>query len=223
MNAATPNVETNASAATRVRRASGTHRLIRQLHLWIGAWGAIAAILFGSTGFLQNHRAILKLPQGDSTELSKVDLEVPEEARASPDALRAWLSSEKHLDADNARVQPGGPVDFNGQRVKQPARWMFGGGNARVSWNAEYTAGNATVSVRTTQQSPLAVLSRLHKGVGGGVAWILLTDSFAIAMMLLGITGLVLWARGRGVRQMVFSIVGAAVVVLALIGGAAVL
>lgn len=23
------------------------HRLIRKLHLWIGAWGAIAAVLFG--------------------------------------------------------------------------------------------------------------------------------------------------------------------------------
>ncbi len=58
-----------------------------------------------------------------------------------------------------------------------------------VTWSAEYTPGNATVDVRNTEQSPLATLLRLHKGVGGGIAWILLTDSFALAMLALGITG----------------------------------
>lgn len=65
-----------------------THRIIRQLHLWIGAWGAIAAILFGISGFMQNHRSIMQLPQGDTTEISNVEIEVPETARASREAMR---------------------------------------------------------------------------------------------------------------------------------------
>ena len=97
------------------------------------------------------------------------------------------------------------------------------GGNARVSTQAEYSEGNASMTVSTTEQSPLAVLTRLHKGVGGGVAWILLTDTFALAMVALGISGILLWARGRSVKQMVFSILGVAVAVLLLIGGAAVI
>jgi hypothetical protein len=28
-------------------RSHRAHRLIRQVHLWIGAWGALAAIVFG--------------------------------------------------------------------------------------------------------------------------------------------------------------------------------
>jgi hypothetical protein len=215
-----PAVATTQSTAARRNRA---HRIVRQLHLWIGAWGAIAAILFGATGFVQNHRALLKLPQGSSSEIDKVEIPVPESVRATPDAMRAWLRDTQKLDLDNVRVMPGQPVDFNGQKIKPPARWMFSGGNARVSTQAEYSEGNAALTVRMTEQSPLAVLIRLHKGVGGGVAWILLTDTFALSMIALGISGLLLWARGRSARQMVFSVVGVAVLVVLVVGGSAVI
>jgi hypothetical protein len=79
------------------------------------------------------------------------------------------------------------------------------------------------VAIRKIQQSPLAVLERLHKGVGGGIAWILLGDRFAMAMIALGISGLIMWARGRSVLQMVFSIVGVAAIVLLVIGGSAII
>jgi len=203
-------------------RRNRTHRIVRQLHLWIGAWGAIAAILFGSSGFIMNHRAVLKLPQGSSSDLSKVELPVPEGVRSTPEAMRSWLRDMQKLDIDNVRVMRAQPVEFNGQKIKPPARWMFSGGNARVSTQAEYSEGNASITVSTTEQSPLAVLTRLHKGVGGGLAWILLTDTFALAMVALGISGILLWARGRSAKQMAFSVVGAAALVLLLIGGAAV-
>ena len=203
-------------------RRNRTHRIVRQLHLWIGAWGAIAAILFGSSGFIMNHRAVLKLPQGSSSDLSKVELPVPEGVRSTPEAMRIWLRDTQKLDIDNVRVMRAQPVEFNGQKIKPPARWMFSGGNARVSTQAEYSEGNASMTVSTTEQSPLAVLTRLHKGVGGGLAWILLTDTFALAMVALGISGILLWARGRSAKQMAFSVVGAAALVLLLIGGAAV-
>lgn len=219
MSAQNPAIAMQTAAARRNR----THRIVRQLHLWIGAWGAIAAILFGTSGFVMNHRAVLKLPQGSSSDLSKVELPVPEGVRSTPEAMRTWLRDTQKLDIDNVRVMRAQPVEFNGQKIKPPARWMFSGGNARVSTQAEYSEGNASMTVSTTEQSPLAVLTRLHKGVGGGVAWILLTDTFALAMIALGISGILLWARGRSVKQMVFSILGVAVAVLLLIGGAAVL
>lgn len=195
---------------------------MRQLHLWIGAWGAIAAILFGVTGFMQNHRGVMKLPQGDSTEVSRVELTVPESARGSRDALRTWLRDEQHIEVENQRGGPPGPQG-RGRDQGRDQRWNFAGGNARVVKQVEYVQGAESVTVRTNVHSPLAVLERLHKGVGGGVAWILLGDSFALAMIMLGVTGLVLWSRGRSTRQMVFSIVGVAVVVLLVIGGSAVM
>lgn len=219
MSAQNPAIAMQSAAARRNR----THRIVRQLHLWIGAWGAIAAILFGTSGFVMNHRAVLKIPQGSSSDLSKIELPVPEGVRSTPEAMRVWLHDTQKLDIDNVRVMRAQPVEFNGQKIKPPARWMFSGGNARVSTQAEYSEGNASMTVSTTEQSPLAVLTRLHKGVGGGLAWILLTDTFALAMVALGISGILLWARGRSVKQMVFSILGVAVAVLLLIGGAAVM
>jgi uncharacterized protein len=214
------NVQTSTRPAPMKR--GRTYRLIRQLHLWIGAWGAIAAILFGASGFVQNHRATLKLPQGESTELSKVDLDVPETARGAPEALRDWLRDDQHIPIDSFRAQPGGPAEMGGQRMKQAGRWMFNGGNARISWSAEYVPGNATVQVRNTEQSFLATLIRLHKGVGGGLAWQLLVDTFALSMVLLGITGIVMWARGRSAKQMAFSVFAAALLVVVVIGATAV-
>jgi len=205
------------------RRRLLSFRFMRQLHLWIGAWGAIAAILFGFTGFLQNHRAILKLPQGDSTDVAKIELPVPEPARQTPELLRAWLHDAQHLKIDSQRIQPGRPIEFNGQKIRQPAHWMFVGGNARTSLQADYAVGVDSITLRTSVQSPLAIMGRLHRGVGGGVAWILLTDSFALAMIALGVSGLILWSRGRTTRQMIFSIVGVAVIVILLIGGSTVI
>ena len=190
-----------------------THRLIRQLHVWIGAWGAIAAILFGISGFMQNHRGIMKLPQGDTTEISNVEVEVPESARASREAMRSWLHDAQHLDVEIQRPRGGGPG---------AGKWMFNGGNARNITQVEYVEGASTAAIHKSENSPLAILERLHKGVGGGAAWIIVTDSFAVAMVLLGISGILLWARGRTPLQMVFSIVGVAVVVLLVFGGSAI-
>jgi hypothetical protein len=204
-----------------------TYRLVRQLHIWIGAWGALAAVLFGVTGFLQNHRAILRLPQGSSTEVSRVELTVPAEARVSPEALRAWLASSQHVQLEvqhrpEAGRQQGqqSAADRGGSR--RMSRWTLTGGNARTTVQAEYTPGAATASLRTGVQSPLAILTRLHKGVGGGIAWILLSDSFAIGMVALGLSGLIMWSRGRTPRQMILSIATVAVLVLVLIAGSAV-
>jgi hypothetical protein len=195
------------------------HRLIRQLHIWIGAWGAIAAVLFGFSGFMQNHRGILKLPQGSATEVSNVEIPVPEAARVSPEALQSWLANSQHLQLEMQRGRPRGEGRGEGRGV----RWVLSGGNARTTTQVEYGAGSETAVVRNTVQSPLAVLERLHKGVGGGVAWILLSDSFALGLVALGASGLVMWSRGRTPRQMIVSIVGAAAVVFTLIGASAIM
>ena len=213
----------NADGVGRLRNAR-THRLIRQLHLWIGAWGAIAAILFGVSGFIQNHRGVMKLPQGDSTEISKVEVEVPESARASRDAIHEWLRDRQHIEVEAQR----GPIRGTDSPARgaagarQGGRWMFAGGNARITTRVEYVPGASTVTIRRLEHSPLATLERLHKGLGGGIAWILLEDSFALAMVALGISGLIMWARGRTLRQMACSIAGVGLVVSLVIGAVAV-
>lgn len=230
------------------------HRWVRQFHLWIGAWGAIASVVFGLSGFVLNHRAMLKIPQGTATETASEVIPVPASARASRESLLAWLKESRGITFE-LRPERGGPGGFGGggmQGVMQagppgargerregggggpggmegrsgmegrggaPSRWMFQAGDVRTTYQAEYHPGEESLTLRTTQQSFMAVLNRLHKGIGGGIIWVLLSDSFAIGMVVLGLSGLIMWARGRTPRQMVMSVLGVAVVVFVLVVG----
>jgi hypothetical protein len=68
--------------------------------------------------------------------------------------------------------------------------------------SAEYWEGNAFVSVKQGNANLLQILNNLHKGTGLGVGWILLVDTLAGALMLLSMTGILLWTRLHGPRLM---------------------
>lgn len=214
MNATT----TTAEAANVPRRRSNTtsYRWIRQVHLWIGAWGALAAIIYGFTGLVMNHRfGDGAWPQGDSAESGRLTLQVPPESRTTPEALTAWLRTTHALDTQVLRKPKPDDAKLGGRDVPQPEKWTLSGGTATASWSLEYVPGNATAEVKQTRHTLLAGINRLHKGVGGGWAWTLLADSFAIGMLLLGLSGMWMWARGRSGRQMLASVLGLSVLVLA--------
>lgn len=193
------------------RRGITTHRLIRQLHLWIGAWGALAAIVYGLTGLVMNHRfGDGAWPQGDSQENGRTTLSVPADAQSTPEQFSLWLRQTQGLDAQVIRKGPAGGAAASGQSPK----WTLSGGTASEAWSLDYTPGSASAEVKRTSHTLLAAFNRLHKAVGGGIAWRVLADSFAIAMLLLGVSGLWMWARGRSAREMLLSVLGASVAVL---------
>ncbi len=197
--------------APRARNGQRIHRMVRQLHLWIGAWGALAAIVYGFTGLVMNHRfGESPWPQGDSIEAGRVVLKVPAQARASAEDLSKWLLQARGLDAQSIRkgAPRGAPEGARGQ-------WGLSGGNARESWALQYQPGDATAEIKHNRQTWMAAFNRLHKTVGGGLAWVLLADSFALAMLLLGLSGLWMWARGRSPQQMAMSVFGVSLLVLA--------
>lgn len=204
----------SASAASPTARRPGMnlHRWIRQLHLWIGAWGALAAALYGSTGLIMNHRYDLAAwPQGKSEEVGKRELAIPADARTSAEALSLWLGDSEGLDAQIIRKpKPGEPA-------KGPERWTLSGGTASESWSLEYTVGGDTAELKRSNHSTLAAMNRMHKAVGGGLGWRILGDSFAIGMILLGLSGLWLWARGRTPKQMLLSVVSVSATVMTLV------
>lgn len=195
----------NTSAPARTKTSNGTYRLIRQVHLWVGAWGAIAAILFGITGLILNHRmGENPWPQGDSNPVSETMIDLPESARSSVETASVWLRNTQGLDAHTLRKPR--PGESRGGRAASPDTWTLSGGSVRNAWSAEYAPGNAQMTVKRTQHSSLAVFNRLHKGIGGNALWTVLTDSYAIAMILLGISGIWMWARGRTPKQMLLSV-----------------
>ena len=196
------------------RRGAVAYRWVRKLHLWIGAWGALGAVLYGSTGLIMSHRlGEGAWPQGDTSEIGRSTLQVPVEARDSAETLSLWLRDAHDLDAQTIRKPRGGGEG------RGPQAWSLSGGTAAESWSVEYKPGDAEVEVKRSRHSTLAALNRMHKAVAGGPGWRLLGDSFAVSMVLLGLSGLWLWVRGRSVRQMVISIVGVSVLAMGVILG----
>lgn len=207
----------------RQRRTSATaYRWIRQFHLWLGAWGALAAILYGITGLVMNHRfGDSAWPQGDSRETGKQSLPIPAAARATPEQLSLWLRDHNGLDA--TMIRKGGPGGGGNRGGGDAPKWRLSGGNARHAWTLEYAPGSDTAVLERTQQTPLAAFNRLHKGVGGGQWWILLADSFAVAMVFLGLSGIWMWARGRRPRELAMSVMGLSTLVFLAVVGLALL
>jgi hypothetical protein len=206
-------------------RASGSRsfrstflKWLRKVHGWIGLWGAVLGLLFGVTGFLQNHRATMKIKVGGPV-VSTVQMPVDAAQFRTPRELAGWLRTELKLDRPAERVtrDPSGPVTWGDQSVIQPEHWevRFNAPNYLVS--ADYWKGGTFVSVERRDQGLVATLEGLHRSTGAGVGWILLADSMAGSMILLSLSGVILWTelnRRRTIGAVIFMSSIAAVIIL---------
>ena len=192
---------------------------LRKMHGWIGLWGAVLGLLFGSTGILLNHRAVLRIPAVQSQE-STVQIPLPSPAPADPQALAAWLKRSLKLQPDPSRVkfEPARPVAWGDRAVLQPARWSASFTSPSGGVQAEYWVGNSYVTLKRSENNVFATLTNLHKGVGMSVGWILLVDTLAGSIILLSLSGVVLWTLTNRRRTVGIAI---ASVSLLLAGGVA--
>lgn len=174
---------------------------LRRTHAWLGLWGAALGLLFGFTGILLNHRDILKIPIGRMRQ-TEIQLALPEPRPADPKAMAAWLGQSLRLDTGQAktRQESAKTVVWNNQEIRQPAVWFITLRNPNRLLSAEYWEGNAFVSVRQGNANLLQTLNNLHMGTGMGVGWVLLVDTLAGALLLLSMTGILLWTRLHGPR-----------------------
>ncbi|MGB9109459.1 MAG: PepSY-associated TM helix domain-containing protein [Telluria sp.] len=192
---------------------------LRKMHGWIGLWGAVLGLLFGGTGILLNHRAILKIPAVQVQE-STVQIPLPNPAPPDPQALAAWLKSSLKLAPDPARVkaEPARAVAWGDRAVVQPARWSASFTSPSGAVQAEYWVGNSYVTLKRSDNNVFATLTNLHKGVGMSVGWILLVDTLAGSIILLSLSGMVLWVLTNRRRTVGIAIAAAS---LLLAGGVA--
>jgi len=194
---------------------------LRRIHGWIGLWGAVLGLLFGVTGFLQNHRATMKIRVGDAPVVSKIHLQVPDPAPQSPREMANWLRSELKLDrpAERANREPAHAVTWGDRSVMQPERWQIRFIAPSYLLSAEYWKGGNTIDVERRDQGIINTLEGLHRAEGARAGWILLADSMAGSLVLLSLTGVVLWTglnRRRTSGAAIFLIALGAGVVLAL-------
>jgi uncharacterized protein len=228
MNAPASPVATDANAKSQTKTGSQTRstrsqflKWLRKVHGWIGLWGAVLGLLFGVTGFLQNHRATMKIRPGGGPVVSSVQLPVAADAFHSPRDLAGWLQSQLKIGRAPARVsrEASKPVTWGDQSVVQPERWTVRFLAPRYLVDAEYWKGGTFVRVERREQGVIGVLESLHRSEGANVGWILLADSFAGSLVLLSLTGVILWTelnRRRTVGATIFTLSVIALIVLAL-------
>ncbi|OZI20183.1 peptidase [Bordetella genomosp. 9] len=186
---------------------------LRKAHSWIGLWGAVLGLLFGLTGFFQNHRAVMKISTG-APQVTNVQLALPVPAPASPQEMAAWLQAELKLPKAAERIQrdPAKAVAWGDKAVTQPEHWQIAFRSPKTIVQAEYWAGAGQVSVRRMEPGLLATLENLHRANGVTAAWVLIADTIAGGMVLLSITGVLLWTGLNRRRTVGAAILGVSIV-----------
>ena len=179
----------------------GLLRWLRRCHAWIGLSGAAFGLLFGCTGFLMNHRSVMKIEAGQLQE-SKVPVELAEPLPDSPEHLAQLLAARFNVPMARVRwrIQAGRPGRMGGAAVKAAEQWQVTFQGHRHFAAATYIPGNRSVELEQRAADLVQLLKRLHKADGGQTAWILLTDAFAGALVLLVLSGTLLWTRLAGPR-----------------------
>ena len=184
---------------------------LKRVHAWLGLWGAALGLLFGTSGFLLNHRAQLKINAVVPVE-STVQVDLPEDAQQDPKAFADWLTTYVAVDGHaRTKVTPPKKVIWNDKPVQKPAEWAATLARPDYMITATYTVGNHFVEVKRSEQNFWGVITNLHKGVGAGVAWVLLVDTLAGALVTLCITGFLLWSKLHGPRLAALGLIGGAI------------
>jgi hypothetical protein len=184
------------SRQQRSRRATFV-KWLRKVHGWIGLWGAALGLLFGTTGFFLNHRGgPLKVSTGEP-QVAVLQVPLPQPAPETPRELAKWLKQELKIAGNPGRAQkePAHPVAWGDRSVVQPEHWQLNFASPRENTSAEYWVGNGYVTVKRNENTFLAMLTNMHKGVGLSVGWVLLIDTLAGSLILLSLTGVLLWTE----------------------------
>ncbi len=192
-------------------------RWLRRTHGMIGLWGAALGLLFGTTGILLNHRNVMKLPLAQY-EKSHAELAMPAMRPSNAEVMADWLQSQLALDKTPFKIatEPAATITWGGKKLEQPELWKIDFHAPQYSITTEYFVGNNFVSIHRQDANTFAFLSRLHKGVGMNTGWILLADSLAGALILLSLTGVLLWTKMRGSRLVMAGLMTGSITLAAL-------
>jgi hypothetical protein len=142
-------------------------------------------------------------------------LPLPHPAPPSVQALAAWLAEELKIEKRPTRVraEPARPVPWGDRSLEQPERWSFNFVAPNYTVTAEHWVGSSHVTVKRSEANFWALLTRLHMGGGMGqgavgIAWVLLADTIAGGLVMLALTGILLWTRLHGPRLLALGLIG---------------
>ena len=184
-----------AGAANPAARRAAFLSWLRRAHGWLGLWGALVGLLFGATGIVMNHRAILPVPlkKIEQTSMQLPLTPAPPSAQALAATLQAQLGFEEK--SPRLKVEPAKTVYWSGQPVTQPELWQIWLDAPQRYARVEYYVGNRYARIESFDPNLIATLTRLHQAIGVSALWVLFADSIAGSIVLLALSGLILWTR----------------------------
>jgi hypothetical protein len=185
---------------------------LKRTHAWSGLFGALMFLLLGVSGILLNHRSVMKIETGAPT-VSKVELVREGAPFANEEAFAAWVQETYGVvqEAGASRAAPAvESVSFEGTSAIPAERWdiRFRGPNAALE--ASYLPEANLVVLERTAYSFATVLKELHMGHGIGLVWILLIDAVGGALIVMSLSGILLWSRLHGPRLAALGLLGGA-------------
>ena len=206
---------------------------LRRSHGWLGIWGAVAGILFGLTTIAMVHANIFRT--GEDTR-TVVQLPVSGAAIDSVDELGAFVKAELGLRTEWRQPRNAPPVialaesgTTEGVETASAAAMgamgsggRRGGGTVGAQSNQpvfvtqftspqrtldlRYVAGNEFIQIVDTERGFFETMNRLHRGNGAQLGWTLLGDAFSGALIVLALSGVLLWSRMDGSRLLAIGL-----------------
>ena len=210
-----------------VRKTSAMDWL-RKIHAWIGVWGAVACVIFGFSTIALQHPELIpsaqprveyrSVPVGNASITSAEQLGhfVKAELGLMTDfaegAGRRLAEVSEGDDSEMAAGMGAAVPMVAGAVAEAPARRAGGGNVVRLpthtvnfavpgrSLVANYVEGNDHIEIAESHEGLVRIMYLPHLGRGDGFGWTVLGDIFSGSLILVCLTGFLLWNVFAGSR-----------------------
>jgi uncharacterized iron-regulated membrane protein len=177
------------------------------LHHLVGFWISLPLALVSATGIY------LAFPQTARNAMSSIVAMAPQGARPGQQAARETASTPDDVLAAALAAEPGTRAAAIFMAAPDPR----GGDAAAPQWRVQLRRAGGGVTVLVDDRSravsrvpdPLAgdraaqMIRWIHEGEAGGLPWRLAVFLCGLMPSVLGVTGIVVWLRGRRQRRLV--------------------
>jgi len=206
-------------------------RWVKRTHAWTGISTAILALIFAWSGFMLNHRTHFTL--GAPAQTTEFTIPAPAAGFASPQDLADFLVAEfglrtsPTLENRDATAPSAGRGMGMGQQAAGGRRGGGGGVAARgpslaASWQApggdfsgEWVVGSSEIAINQSDRGFNRIVNRLHAGRGmEGGSWHFIISAYAVMLLFLSLSGVMLWSRLSGTARMGGGLLGASLLLI---------
>lgn len=188
-------------------------QVLRKTHSWIGITGATAAVVIAISGITLNHNTVINPRIPVPTE--DFQLEAPADGFATQADFERFLIDSLEINGhvfvpeeeeEMAQREPSAAVELGGRPVAQPQRFVVHFATATEQYDIRYVEGNPYIDITHIDRGMMRTFNNLHLAQVSGNSWVFIIDVLSVAMVVLALTGLLLWSRLTGPRLLALGL-----------------